>query len=104
MKDFLKVIASSILFIAVSSAAFAVIGQKPIPGNGFGMTDGTWLDGVAGGSNFLYKYGLTAVGTNQATALQLPSNVHILEVDSAGSGRATGVALPPCLGGAEIVI
>ena len=104
MKDFLKVIASSILFIAVSSAAFAVIGQKPIPGNGFGMTDGTWLDGVAGGSNFLYKYGITAAGTNQATATQLPSNIHLLEVDSAGSGGATGVALPPCLGGAEIVI
>ena len=103
MKSLFKVLAALALF-AVSTSAFAVIGQKPIPGNGFGMTDGTWLDGLAGGSNNLYKYGLTAVGTSQATALQLPSNIKLLEVDSAGSGGATGVALPPCLGGAEVII
>ena len=100
----LKLFAAAILFAAVSTSAFAVIGQKPVPSMGFGLIDGTWLDGVVGGSNFLYKYGLTAAGTNQATALQLPANIHLLEVDTAGSGGATGVALPTCLGGAEIVI
>ena len=104
MKDFFKVVVSTLLFILVGTAAFAVLGQKPIPGAGFGLVDGTWLDGLAGGSNFLYKYGLTAVGSSQATALQLPSNIHLLEVDTSGSGGATGVALPTCLSGAEIVI
>jgi hypothetical protein len=104
MKDFFKVVVSTLLFIFVSVAAFAVVGQKPIPGNGPGLTDGTWLDGLAGGSNYKFQYAITAVGTNQATAVQLPANIHLLEVDTAGSGGATGVALPTCLGGTEVVI
>ena len=87
---------------AAVASAFAVVGTPPIPSTGFGAVDGTWLNGLAGGSNFAYQYGFTAVGTNQATALQLPANIYLLEVDTAGSGGATGVALPPCLQGTQI--
>jgi hypothetical protein len=85
-------------------AAMAVVGTAPIPSNGPGLVDGTWLNGLAGGQNFNYQYAFTAVGTNQATSLQLPAGVFLLEVDTAGSGGATGVALPPCLQGTAVLL
>lgn len=86
------------LIAGAISAALAV-GQVPLPG--FAAIDGTWLLGLANGVNYSYQFGLTAVGTNQATALQLPSGIYLMEVDTAGSGGATGVALPPCLQGTQ---
>jgi hypothetical protein len=85
-------------------AAMAVVGTPPTPATGPGLVDGTWLNGLASGQNYSYQYAFTAVGTTQATALQLPAGIALLEVDTAGSGGATGVALPPCFQGAQITL
>lgn len=93
------------VFVAgLVTAALAVVGQPPLPATGLGLVDGTWLNGLAGGSNWSYQYGFTAVGTAQASALQLPANIHLLEVDTSGSGGGTGVALPTCVAGTEIML
>jgi len=90
------------LFIAIPAIAFAVVGQAPIPATGPGLVDGTWLNGLAGGQNFLYQYGLKTAGTNQATATQLLPGYSLMEVDTSDSGGAQGVALPACLAGLRI--
>jgi hypothetical protein len=81
-------------------AAMAVVGTPP--GTGPGLTDGAWLTGLAGGQNFSYQYAFTAAGTTQATALQLPAGIHLMEVDTTAS--STGVALPPCLQGTALML
>lgn len=72
------------------------------PTNGFAPVDGQWLLGSAGGHNLLFQNGLTAVGTNQATSLQLADRIAVLEVDT--STASTGVALPPALAGVNIFV
>ena len=90
---------------AAIGAAVASVGTPPLPINGgYVQPDAAWLYGITGGQNFTYQYGVTAVGTNQATAAQLPSGYYLLQVDTAGSGGATGVALPPCLQGTQLVL
>ena len=91
----------AVIFSAVG-AAFAVTGQPPLTGIGPNMPDGVWLNGVAAGLNFTYQSGLTAVGSTQATALQLGSGIYLFEVDTSGSGGATGIALPECVAGAVV--
>ena len=95
-------IAAIAFALALASPAGAVTGQAPVIGPA--LQDGTWLNGLAGGQNFSYQYGLTAVGTNQATALALTPGYYIYEVDTSGSGGATGVALPPCLQGVSLIL
>lgn len=87
------------LIFAGVSAAIAATGFAP-QNNGFAMQDGTWLNGLAGGVNFAYQYGVTAAGTTQATSTQLPTGAFLVEVDTAAA--STGVALPPCLQGTSI--
>ncbi len=99
-----KNIASGLLAMMLGSSVALAANVGIQPNNGFGSVDGTWLNGLAGGSNYSYQYGITAIGTNQATAAQLPANIYLLEVDTAGSGGATGVALPPCLQGTQIFL
>lgn len=82
--------------LSFASTAYAITGTPPVPSNGFGAVDGTWLNGVAGGLNQLYQYGIAAAGSGQSSATQLPSGIALMEIDS-GTG---GVALPPCLQGA----
>jgi hypothetical protein len=84
-------------FAAAVGAAFAV-GNVPLPG--FQSVDGSWLLALAGGQNYSYQYGITAAGTTQATATQLPAGVRLLEIDTAAA--STGVALPPCLQGTAV--
>lgn len=72
------------------------------PNNGFAEPDGNWLNGLAGGHNLTFKNGITAIGTNQVTAQQLPDRVAVLEIDTSASG--TGVALPPALQGMNIFV
>ena len=96
----LKTIANMLvgaLVAASVSFAFAVTGTAPVPG--FQTPDGTWLLGLAGGLNNSYQSGITAAGTTQATATQLPSGIALMEVDTAAA--STGVNLPPCLPGTE---
>lgn len=75
--------------------ASAITGQ--VPGTGFAMIDGTWLNGLAGGLNNSYQAAITAAGTTQATATQLQAGIRLLEVDT--TAASTGVNLPQALPG-----
>jgi hypothetical protein len=86
------------LICAAIGSAMAVVGTPP--SNGPGLPDGTWLNGLSGGQNFAYQYGITAAGTTQATSTQLPAGIYLLEIDTTAS--STGVALPPCLQGTAV--
>lgn len=85
------------LIISAVSAAYAV-GIPPT--TGFGAVDGGWLFGLANGRNRSYQYAISAAGTTQTTATQLPSDFALLEVDTAAS--STGVNLPFCKQGTTI--
>lgn len=88
-------------FVAAAvGAAMAVTGTPPV--NGYQTPDGTWLLGLAGGQNYTYQYGITAAGTTQATATQLPSGVFLVEIDTAAA--STGVTLPTCVPGTQMQI
>ena len=102
LKTALKMLTGAVLF-GMIGAAGATVGIPPIA-NGFAPVDGTWLNGVAGGQNFSYQYGLTAAGTNQATAAVVPSGIYLVEVDTSGSGGATGIALPECYQGTVLTV
>ncbi len=84
----------------MSVAAVAAVGTPP--GSGPQLVDGIWLNGLAAGSNATYQAGITATGTTQATAVQLPAQITLFEIDTVAS--STGVALPPALAGTEISI
>jgi hypothetical protein len=73
-----------------------------LPTTGFQPVDNDWLNGFAGGHNNIFQNGLTAVGTNQATSLQLADRISILEIDT--SAASTGVALPFALSGMVITL
>lgn len=59
------------------------------------LIDGRFVNGITQGHNLISQSGITAAGTNQATATQLSDRIAILEVDT--SSASTGVALPPAL-------
>ena len=92
-----KALAAALL-LASTAVALAVTGQAPT--NGPGLQDGTWLNGLAGGQNETYQYGIAAAGSGQSTATVLPAGIALIEVDS-GTG---GVALPFCYQGEEFSI
>ncbi len=81
-------------------AAMATIGNVPI--NGFQAIDGTWLLGLAGGTNYTYQSGITAAGTTQATATQLNAGIAMFSIDTVAA--STGVALPQCVAGTQLDI
>lgn len=99
IKTILNMLAGAFVAAAVS-AAFAVTGTVPQPG--FQAVDGTWLLGLSNGQNYSYQSGITAAGTTQATATQLPASIYLLEVDTAAA--STGVNAPPCLPGTQFVL
>ena len=72
------------------------------PGTGPQEIDGNWLNGLAAGLNATYQSGLTALGTTQATALQLAGGYTLMEIDTVAA--STGVALPAAFAGTEISI
>lgn len=86
-----------LLFASISYAAIGII-----PHSGFQAVDGDWLNGLAGGHNFISQNGLTAIGTNQATSLQLADRISFLEIDT--SSASTGAALPIALPGVTITV
>lgn len=86
-----------LLFASVGYTAIGIV-----PHSGFQAVDGDWLLGLAGGHNFTFQNGLTAVGTNQATSLQLLDRVSFLEIDT--SSASTGAALPVALAGVTITV
>ena len=85
--------------IAGAGASYALIGTPP--GTGPQLIDGAWLNGLAGGLNNLYVSGLTAAGTNQATAAQIPSGYYIVEADTVAS--STGLTLPFAVPGTDML-
>lgn len=99
LKTILNMLAGALIAAGVSGA-FAVVGTPPV--NGFGAVDGVWLNGLAGGLNNTYQSGITAAGTTQATATQLPSAIGMVEVDT--TAASTGVNIPPCLPGTELSV
>ena len=80
-------------FLAASiGAAFAVVGNVPV--NGYQTPDGTWLLGLAGGSNWTYQSGITAhAGGTQAACLSLTPGIYLYEVDTVASAHDS-VCLP----------
>lgn len=72
------------------------------PSNGFAEPDGNWLNGLAGGHNLLFQFGIIAIGANQATSQQMADRLAILQIDTSTAG--TGVALPPALAGVSIAV
>jgi hypothetical protein len=87
------------MLCGLSGAALATTGTPPTQGPQ--LVDGTWLNGLAGGVNNSYVYGLTGSGTNQATALQFPTGFYLLEADTVASG--TGFNLPSCISGTDML-
>ena|SRR5579859_7833837 len=88
------------LLICMDRPSLAVVGTPP--GTGPGLVDGAWLNGLAGGLNNAYISGITAAGTNQATATQLPTGYYLLEIDTAAA--STGVTLPTCIPGTDMLL
>lgn len=98
----LKTIAGFICGAIIAAAISAIAAVGVAPQGGYVLVDSAWLNGLSAGQNNTYQYGFTAAGTTQATALQLPSGIYMMEVDTAAS--STGVALPPCFQGTETSI
>jgi len=78
------------------------VGNPPLAGMEEGLVDANWLRGLAAQQNSTFQSGITASGSTQAGAFQLPSGVALFEIDTATS--AQGVALPPAIAGTEITI
>ncbi len=97
-----RALGAAFALVCLGFIAHATVGIPPNPATGFGLVDGTWLNGLAGGSNFAYQYGITAAGTTQATATQIPANIYLVEVDT--TAASTGVNLPPALPGTAVVL
>lgn len=87
-------------FVAAAVVSLAATGTPP--GTGPALVDGQWLNGLAGGVNNTYQSGITAAGTTQATAFQLPAGIALMEIDTVPA--SSGVALPSCLAGTEAAI
>jgi hypothetical protein len=96
-------IAALALSLALVSPAGAVTGTPPIIGPA--LQDGTWLNGLAGGQNFSYIYGITAAGvSSQAASTALTPGYFLYEVDTSLAAGSSGVTLPPCLQGVAFVL
>jgi hypothetical protein len=81
----------------------AVSSGTPHPfDEGFRLLGGYSVDNAIATGLFSWSSGLTATGTNQATALALPQGVPLLEV--AVAAASTGVMLPPAVLGAQIFL
>ena len=101
MRNGLKYLLAAFMAAICIPVAIAAVGVPPNP-QGYVMPDAAWLNGIANGVNSSYQSGITASGTTQAGAFQLPSNITLIEVDT--TPASSGVALPPALSGVEISI
>lgn len=95
-----RAMGAAFALVLLGAMAQAVVGT--VPSGGPGLTDSVWLNGLAGGQNFTYQYGISAAGTTQATSTQLPAGIALMEIDTVGA--SSGVALPPCIAGTQITI
>lgn len=90
----------AVAFMTAMMTAALAVGQAPLPQGGPALPDQSWLLGVANGQNASYQYGITASGTTQGGAFQLPAAITLFEVDTAAA--SSGVALPTAVQGTEI--
>lgn len=103
LKTIFNMLVGAMVAAAVSSA-LAVTGMPPLPATGPGLVDGTWLNGLAGGTNYAAQYGITAhAGGTQAAAFQLPQGYAILQVGTVAT-TDDSVALPQCVQGSFIFL
>ena len=79
-------------------------GQAPLKSGEEQLVDGRWLLGLAGGENFSYALGVTATGTTQSGAAQLPSNALLVDVDASTASTGLGVALPFAVPGTALLL
>jgi hypothetical protein len=99
----MKKLLAALAALCVVSAALAVTGNPPTPSNGPGLVDGAWLNGIAGGQNESYQYGISAAGSSShANSTQLPAGIALIEIDTVTAN--SGVSLPPAIAGTEISI
>lgn len=96
MKTILHMIFGALVAAAIG-AAFAATGTPP--GNGPQLVDGLWLQGLANGTNNSFQSGITAAGTTQATCTNLPTQIYLMEVDTAPA--SSGVCLQTGVAGVE---
>lgn len=79
----------------------AVTSGQPAPFQpGFQEIDGTLLNAALAADQANWASGLVAVGTNQATSLQLNAQINTLGTSASG----TGVALPKALAGGWCIV
>ena len=97
---FIRTFLAAAIALGAAIPAFALTGTPP--GTGPQLIDGQWLNGLAGGLNNLYLYGLTATGSGQSTAVQIPSGYYLVEFDTVAS--STGAYLPFCTPGTDMLI
>ena len=103
IKTILNMLVGALIAAAVSTA-FAVIGTPPIPSNGFGMVDGAWLNGLAGGSNMTFQSGIVAhAGGGQTACFQLQPGIAFYSVDTVAT-NADSVCLPFAQAGMDIQV
>lgn len=103
LKTILNMVLGALIAAAIGSAS-AVIGTPPTPATGFGLVDGIWLNGLAGGQNFTSQSGIVAhAGGTQAACLVLPAGIAFVSVDTVASS-GDSVCLPFAAAGMNIQI
>jgi hypothetical protein len=81
IKTLLNMLAGAIML--GMGAALALTGTAPLPYTGPALQDGLWLNGLAGGLNFLYQSGLTAhAGGGQTACLSITPGFYLYEIDT----------------------
>ncbi len=88
---------------AISIGYAATIGTPPTPATGPGLTDGIWLNGLAGGNNVLAVFGITVTGSTSTTSVQLTPGFRLYQLDTAPTSNGA-VNLPLCSAGADVTI
>lgn len=66
------------------------------------LIDGRFVNGITQGQNNVYQNGITAIGSSQATSVQLANLVAFLEIDT--SSASTGAAMPQALAGVTVTV
>lgn len=90
------------LVAASVTAALAVVGTPPP--NGFAAIDGSWLNGIAGGTNYTYQSGITAhAGGGQSACFNLTPQIYLYEVDTVASGNDS-ICIPFAVAGTNFSI
>jgi len=74
------------------------------PTRGFGLPDGNWLLALAGGGNRSFESGIVArAGGTKAAAIQLPSNVALLELGVVATGGDSAL-MPEAKAGSVVLV